>query len=152
MYTKYIMSESKALKIYNMVLNHIVSKIGNDTTYNDTLDLLGKRLLGKEWSGVYAVDKVKFPGNTKYAVVNLDNSNEPGSHWTSWVKRSDGKIDFYDSFGRPAYKILNIKGKGKFNNSDLDKEQAIKENNCGQRSLSWLWVYKYFGRKIAMLI
>ena len=41
---------------YNILLNNIEEKFGTDTTFSTELDILGKRLLGKRFMGVYASD------------------------------------------------------------------------------------------------
>ena len=73
-----------------------------------------------------------------------------GSHWIS-LAFNGTKIDVYDSFGRPARDILPLAKKDVIN-SDLDSEQGDLENNCGPRSIAWLYIYNQFGRDIALII
>lgn len=149
-------------EIYKYSLKRIVKMIGsNDTTYSDQLHKVAKKLLGKEFSGVYAVDKLRFPKGTRYAIINLDFSDQPGSHWIGVVKEGK-RLLIYDSFGRPGIEIvphlkkhkglgLASPGKGRvLMNTELDAEQKIKENNCGQRSLTSLFIHRFFGRDIFM--
>ena len=49
---------------------------------------------------------------------------------------------FYDSYGRPIYSEM----------TEPDAEQGKGENNCGQRSLAWLMVYKMLGESGARAI
>ena len=134
-------------RLYVVALKEIIKKIGNDVTYEDELHSLAKSLLGKEFSGVFPVDKLKFPRHSKYAIVNLDTSDMSGSHWIGVVKEGKNLL-VYDSFGRPAIKIVPLlKGRGNLLDTELDAEQDESENNCGQRSLTSLFIHKYFGRR-----
>ena len=141
---------NKHMNIYNMALKHIENAIGhNGTTWNDRLHRAGKNMFGKKFSGVYPSDDIKWKKGSIYAIVNLDGKYEPGSHWTLVIKDGNNKL-FYDSFGRKASKIMPSlnKGKGNIINTELDPEQDIKENNCGQRSLAACFVYDQFGREM----
>jgi hypothetical protein len=145
--------EQKANIIYNLALKDIVKMVGkNSTTYSDELEKVGKKLLGNRFVGVYAADEVPKMKNGDMAIANLDKRNMPGSHWIS-IAKQDGKLHVYDSFGRKSAKIIpDIMGKGAVLDADYDAEQDVKEDNCGQRSLAWLFVFQQFGKKLAMLI
>lgn len=48
-------------------------------------------------------DSSKFPPN-QYAIcciVNTDPSSKPGKHWVAFFRSSHGKLEFFDSYGRP---------------------------------------------------
>jgi hypothetical protein len=92
-------------------------------------------------------------------ICNLDNSRQSGSHWVS-IYIQHNNMYCYDSFGRDINNILheyiiNYSKKYNYNiiNSDLtDREQEIKEFNCGQRSLTFLIICHHFSIKDALTI
>jgi len=63
----------------------------------------------------------------------------------------NNKNYFYDSFGRYKSQLIP-KLNGKYVNSDLDAEQSLKNEDCGQRCLSWLGVVEVLGIDYATLI
>ena len=44
----------------------------------------------------------KSKNNVYSFITNTDEHNQPGEHWNSWFVR-DGKVIFFDSFGRTPY-------------------------------------------------
>lgn len=131
----------KANKAYNKFLKQITDIIGNDQeTYNTELHTLCKYLFGDLFLGVFAHDEIPQSTASQYCIVNLDNHDQPGSHW---VAIADNMV--YDSFGRK----LDFKN---YIMTDDDAEQKDTENNCGQRSVSWLCVYHSMGPIAAMQI
>ena len=126
---------------YNNYLKSMITLIGsNDVTYNTTLTKLGKQLFGPIFLGAVAHDKQPTTTAGRYAIVNLDTSGMSGSHW---VALADNIV--YDSFGR----LLDFDG---YLETEKDAEQAISENNCGQRCLAWLCVFHTLGREAALTI
>lgn len=150
------MTEAYCNLLYNIVLKDIIEPLtGNNTTYQNDLLKIGKKLLGDKFKGVYPSDKIpKLNKKTPYAILNLDNSNETGSHWVAIVKKGK-EIIFYDSFGREDTKIIpNLKnsGNGKILNTDKDAEQKINEYDCGARCLSFLVFHNEWGDNYSMMI
>lgn len=105
--------------------------------------------------GVVSVDKIpnKIPTG-KYLIVNLDESDLPGSHWVSLIG-DEGKVLIYDSYGRDPKDILGkFAKKNKFRSTDIaqhgatdkDAEQGIMETNCGARCIAALILYNQFGK------
>jgi len=141
----------EANKLFNKCLEQHHKEIGNKTTFSTTLDEQGKKYFKNKWLGVFARDKFikKLPlEKGKYAIVNVDKSNQPGSHWLGVVTLGGSKIMLWDSFGRKEISDL-------FQNvviPDMDKDQTNEQIDCGQRSLSWLNVYDMLGGKAAMEI
>ena len=82
-----------AEKEYNLYLMWVRRAIGNQVTYASTLEELCRYLFGDTFIGVFARDEVPPKGG--YALINLDDSDMPGSHW---VGRAGHHV--YDSFGR----------------------------------------------------
>lgn len=145
--------EKKAELIFYIVADEIVKEMGSDATFQFDLEKVAKGLIGKEFAGVFAVDTIKFPKGTKYAIFNLDTSDEPGSHWMGLTKGTN-KWYVYDSFGRSSKEIApSLFKKGlKIFDSDRDIEQDIDSQICGPLALSWIFVAQNFGINMAMLI
>lgn len=144
--------ERKAEKIYNNVTNKISKMLGhNGTTFDQELHRMGKKLFGVKFKGVFTSDKIpKLNELSPYAIVNLDRSGEPGSHWVAIAKKNNEMVIF-DSFGRTK-EILPMayySGNGRLIYPDNDPNQRVLETNCGQKSLSWLYVYDTYGWNVA---
>ena len=141
--------------MYNKALDEISKRIGNKTTFTSDLNMMGKELFGSKFKGVYPSDKIPILTDQQpYAILNLDKSNEPGSHWIA-IAKENGKISIYDSFGRDSKDIIptvHKSGNGKVINSDQDVEQKLIETNCGGRSLAWLFIFDNYGSSNALLI
>jgi hypothetical protein len=140
------------LNNYRKTLEAIERSIGNDITYNDQLEKYGNIYIPKtnNFLGVYPQDVI--PNYTKYSkccyIINTSPCNKQGEHWIG-VWRENNKNYMYDSFGRNPERITPI-----FNSRvggqvyyDDEKEQRDEENNCGQRTLSWLLCCCKYGIK-----
>lgn len=145
------MKEKQAEKIYKIILKDITDRIGhNKSTYSNELKNVCKQLMNKKFKGVYSADTIPKLKNNQNCIINLDNSDEPGSHWVALTKINN-KLYFYDSFGRSKHTIMN-NNKLKVINSDLDPEQRYDEKNCGQRCIAWNYLFYLYGPKVALLI
>lgn len=142
-------TKKKAENAYNHYLKLIQSKYGNKETSSSELKKIGKRLFKNKFVGVFPSDRIPKMQNNQYAIVNLDSSDQAGSHWVSIAKSNKG-IHIYDSFGRKVKKILpSLKqsGNGTIFEPEADVEQSQESENCGQRCLASLCVYDNFGHK-----
>ena len=118
----------------------------------------GRRLLGKKFVGVFARDTFPFsslkPGDM--GIINTDTNNMPGEHWVAVARGVvEPKLIFvYDSFGRKnLIKPVKALPPGiKLHDVDLDPEQQEAEENCGQRSIAFLMVFRQCGEAVANLI
>lgn len=129
-------------RIYDNVLGVIQKWMGKGTTYSSELLNAGRDMFSDKFKGVFPFDKI--PKTKKgYMIINLDDSDEPGSHW---IAKADNML--YDSFGRDFSKYV----KGAKKSSDKDSEQSVVESNCGQRCLAWLYIFDKFGPKAALSI
>ncbi len=140
------------MKIYNRILNDfLIPKLGSEATFGSDLRRIGQQMFPNKFSGVFARDRI--PEHIIYAIVNLDKHDEKGSHWIALVDIGDKTI-IYDSFGRDTKKILpNLEDRGDtIIETDRDAEQQINENDCGPRSLAFLFIFDNFGKDIALLI
>ena len=127
--------------LYHKILNIVVDGFHNEITDSIQLNKLAKKYL-PEFQGVYASDRI--PCKHGYYIINLDRSDEPGSHWCGLIR---GKTNYvYDSFGRVD--ILPIKAVY----TERDEEQLHAEDNCGQRCVAWLILAKHWGVKAALEI
>ena len=85
----------------------------------------------KIFSGFYSKDQIPLIENNKSLIFNLQNSNEPGSHWVS-LSRKNNNIFIFDSFGvghipnnlYKIYKNYNII-------TNIYRIQDINSNLCG---------------------
>ena len=141
-------------EIYNKLLKKVEKLIKhNHTTFSTELYDVGKHIFGNKFHGVYASDKIpKLTDKQPYCIVNLDSSDEYGSHWIALAKGKN-KIYFYDSFGRPDKIILPLlrkSGNGKIMNTEDDREQGFKDTDCGQRSLCWILLFDEYGAERAL--
>jgi len=131
---------------YNQVLKEIERSMGKGITWNSELEKKGKELFGNSFKGVFSKDTIPFISSGNCCIFNLDTRNQPGSHWCALYKLGVNNY-VYDSFGRNV-----MKGFGNVVNSELDAEQQVKENNCGQRSLAWLVCVYSLGLEKALTI
>jgi hypothetical protein len=134
----------KAEELYENLLGYVETIMkDSDVTTGSQLLKYGRLFFGRKFTGVFARDQM--PVNFQYMIVNLDNSDEPGSHWMACVRDTNGVL-VYDSFGRNIPLFVNQI------NTESDQEQHIQEENCGQRCLAFLLVYDYYGFNIAKKI
>jgi hypothetical protein len=153
-----LQKERDAHYLYNKVLKTIVyPMLGKQITYLSDLESVGFKFLKHRFKGVYPSDHIpKLTDLTPYCVLNLDKSNESGSHWIALAKIKDkDKVMVYDSFGRKhsvIIKALQFSGKGRIVSTDNDAEQQIFQTDCGSRSIAWLLFVDNWGVKKAMMI
>ena len=151
------MNEDEIEKIYNKILKRIEKNCikHSGSTFMSELNKIGNEIMGIKFRGVFPSDKIpKLNELRPYCILNLDKSNQSGSHWIAVVKDKN-EIICYDSFGRKAKKIipsLFSSRNGKVIDTDLDREQHILETNCGQRCLSFLIFYDKYGKEKSLMI
>ena len=81
----------------------------------------------------------KKPWKSESAVLNLNLSGEPGSHWTCYIKR-DNIVQYYDSFAvPPPTEIYTYIGKSATILYNASPEQKINEVICGHLCLQFLY-------------
>ena len=67
---------------------------------NFQLEKLAKYLKINNFRGVFCRDTLpKVPNEKEAGIVNLNKSQEPGSHWISYYKDGSKRI-YFDSFGQ----------------------------------------------------
>jgi len=94
--------------------------------------------------GIFMRNKLpKVIGKLESGIINLDNSNGPGTHWTAYVKNNT-HITYFDSYGnlRPPTEIIAYflsdgnKNKIVYN---YDSYQSYNTANCGHLCLEFLY-------------
>lgn len=79
------------------------------------------------------------PNKNECGVLNLQNSNQTGSHWVCWIKNDNYKI-YFDSYGDANPPIELVKYLGK-NNMWLNEDRFQNYNDppiCGHLCLEFL--------------
>lgn len=162
--------KSSAEDLYNLVLNSVIYPlVGKRVTFGRDLTKAGMKLFGMNYIGTFAADEIPdsfgkdvtekniTDRSPLYLIANLDDSNEPGSHWIALAfDAKTQKIWVYDSFGRSTNKIIPILAK-QFGEKNLrmtedDSEQKITEDDCGARSLAFLYIFDKHGAEVAKFI
>ncbi len=146
--------KKKAEAYYEKCLAVIEKKLGNSITDTKMLNHQGKKMFGKQYIGTFGSDQIPKLKSNDMIIVNNQTSKQEGEHWLAIVKTTDDNILIYDSFGRRHYKILPVLSQyGTYiKESENDAEQHVKEDNCGQRCLAFLKVYKKLGYSYAIWI
>jgi len=142
-------------KINKLAIKAISKRIGhNKTTWARQLDQVGSELFGNKWSGVATSDDYLVDQEKPYAVVNVDKLGQSGSHWLAVIWELTGEI-IYDSYGRKLKLCGGLGGRSNGRKKiwpDQDVEQTLQQTNCGQRSLSFIFIYDQYGKKMAMAL
>jgi putative methionine-R-sulfoxide reductase with GAF domain len=146
--------EQKAEHKFNQYLNHIHKIMGhNRSTYANELQHFSKKMFKHKFKGVYASDKYPKLKKNQSMIINVDKSNEPGSHWLGVYCYDNNRYLIFDSFGRPSVKLIPHFGSGiNLMDTDYDKNQLKSQSDCGQRCIAFLNVCHNDGFKYAKLI
>lgn len=72
------------------------------------------------------------------AIINLDSSSGPGTHWVAYYKNGEKK-EYFDSFGNlpPPLEVIKYLGKNLMYN--YRQEQNYDSFNCGHLCLKFLY-------------
>ncbi len=95
-----------------------------DTTTDDELKVLGRKMFGKKFRGVYLKGKEPKLKNNEMAVLNTGEG-----HWFGIYKKNGKKYE-WDSFSQ------DIMGKNYKDSHGKKPVQKYSETNCGQRVLA----------------
>lgn len=81
------------------------------------------------------------------AIINLDDEQNAGSHWTCYVKENS-QIIYFDSYGnlRPPIELLRYFKSDGINNIvkyNYETKQADNSFKCGHLCLKFLYNYFY---------
>jgi len=120
--------------------------------YDDQIENVMDQYKKEGFKGVYAIDEIsKIPVSDKMGVVlNLDKSNQPGSHWVAlYIDADDDQsVEYYDSYGEdpPESLMKDLKELvNKINPStylkfkvNKIKQQSETSDNCGVFAMKFL--------------
>ena len=131
------MKKKQVQNLFKFTLNLIHKDIGKNETDNIQLQKYIDKIGLSNFLGIYAWDTIPKMKNNQSCIVNLDKSNQSGSHWISLYKYKN-TIYMYDSFDR---KISN------FRKVEIDSNmfQSSTETDCGQRSIAFLVLVEIIG-------
>jgi hypothetical protein len=91
-------------------------------------------------NGIYMKDELKTPLKEGCYIINLENHDEPGSHWTCFIKDKDC-IYYHDSFGavppQNEYDIFSHEMDNIYTNTS--DHQNIDSSSCGWWCIAFLY-------------
>ena len=141
--------------MFNRYTKQIIKLVGSNALYTNQLNELGIKYFGNKYHGTYPSDKLpKLTSLKPYSIINVDTSNQSGSHWVGIAYCSSMKKTLiFDSFGRKTRILVpSIFKKYSTIDTDYDHNQLIKENTCGQKSIAFLRIFDEYGFTAAKLI
>lgn len=120
--------------------------------YDNQIESVMDNYKQKGFKGVYAIDEVeKIPVSNKMGVIlNLDKSNQPGSHWVALYIDTDGdqSVEYYDSYGEDPPQSLMKDIKELINQINPEvylkfkinkiKQQSETSDSCGYMAMQFL--------------
>jgi len=79
------------------------------------------------------------PRRNESAIINLDDSQGPGTHWCAYRKKGD-HVTYFDSFGnlRPPSELIDYLGAGVLIHYNYEPYQSFNSYNCGHLCLRFL--------------
>ena len=121
-------------KIYNREHQHTLTTLSNSDLISICIKLKLKLV------GVYMKDELNNNVIQGNYIINLQNHNENGSHWTAFIKDKNN-IYYYDSFGvfppQNEYDIFRKESDNiYYNTSD---HQNIDSTSCGWFCIAFLY-------------
>lgn len=121
----------------NTIIENFLGVFGTDTTTNFQLIRWAKLLKIQNFHYAMSDEVTGLPKSKLYAIINFQNSKQPGSHHVAYCIK-DNEAYYFDSFGfyppkeiEHFYKPLNI--------SDYET-QPYNTNMCGQLCLLFLYL------------
>jgi hypothetical protein len=92
-------------------------------------------------NGIYMKDEIPNDLKEGNYIINLENSNQSGSHWTCFIKDKNN-VYYYDSFGVVMpQNLFNIAVKNNLNLYYIDKhDQNIDSTSCGWWCIAFLYL------------
>ena len=93
--------------------------------------------------GVLMKDQFSITSPNGIYIVNLNDSNQSGSHWTLLIKMKNNKYLYFDSFGAPPPQTIldTLKidpNKLQYNDQQI---QDIKSQTCGYFAILFAYYY-----------
>jgi hypothetical protein len=116
-------------------------------TNNIELDRVGHALI-KNFIGTYSSDEVPMLKEKESCILNTKPKSSSGEHWVA-LKKYKNSIYFYDSYKRPYYELSKHWKTKKWIQPQVNAhpDESNYASNCGQLSLSSLYVFNKYGPK-----
>lgn len=122
-------------------------------TDNLQINALCEYLFDKDYIGTYTAENIpKDIENGNMFIANTITSNETkNGHWVAFAKK-DGKLYYYDSFGRdksisPYWKNIDM-----INANKTGQDQATTQENCSSYAISFLISFYNNGEEVLNVI
>ena len=109
-----------------------MNRIPETPLSNTDINNYVKVLKIRNFRGCFMRDELKNlkPRKIECGILNLNLSNEPGSHWVCWFKKNNNKY-YFNSFGLPPPKEL-VDYLGSPILYSTFQLQEINDQNCGK--------------------
>lgn len=105
-----------------------------------------KQIKIPHFRGVYMRDNLPKSGPKKNEcmIINHDSVENPGTHWTSYVK-TDKNVYYFDSYGKlpPPLELMNYLGSGCNIYCNYKRFQKFGTVICGHLCLQFLYEFHY---------
>ena len=129
------MGKYEILKLFDNTLMQIEDLLGDKTTNNLQLFILGKMLFGDRFVNVFCSDDNITLKNNEMCVINTDPHNKPGLHWLALYKYRNVYYVF-DSFGRDVKTLSKYFRYKKWFNIEFNRIESYKSSSCGELCLT----------------
>ena len=101
------------------------------------------QVLSIHLQGILMKDQFSINSPNGIYIVNLDDSDGPGTHWTLLIKMKNNKYLYFDSFGAPPPQTIldTLKidpNKLQYNDQQI---QDIKSQSCGYFAMLFAYYY-----------
>lgn len=107
---------------------------------NHDLNRYAEKLRIKNFRGVYMLDDLpKRRHKNESAIVNLDTSDGPGTHWICYRKNGEN-VNYFDSLGnlRPPIELMDYFGSQSRVRYNYTRKQPLGTDICGHLCLQFL--------------
>jgi hypothetical protein len=117
-------------------------KLPTGATTNVQLERLARRMRIPFFRGVFMRDALPIDGirENESGIVNLDNTEGPGTHWVAYAKRGNRAV-YFDSFGNlqpPRELTRYLRKNGTTIEYNHIRYQHYNQSICGQLCLQFL--------------
>ena len=133
------------LKDFDDCLMRIEDIIGDKTTTNIQLLILGKQLFGDRFKNVYCADDNITLSNNECCIINTDPHSKSGTHWCGLYKCD--KYYFFDSFSRDHHTLSKYWKNKRWYDVEFRRIESFKQSDCGQLSMAFLCIFSKYKTK-----
>jgi hypothetical protein len=114
--------------------------------------LQNNRFTKEHFKGVYPSNNIPNFNQYPYSViVNTDRAGQPGTHWVSIYVANRDNVEYFDSFGEPPNKDIELY-LSRFKNMVRNKVkiQSVFDNSCGAHVIYYT-LQKSRGKSLSMI-